>query len=119
MAKTPIRDDWPDLDDEALLDIRMSDLPLAVEGTLGERTAQLRSELDARGLRFPLNFYIADEWFTPDGATSIAIPFYLAHPRLERLEETQMFEVEGGEREWFMRILRHEAGHAIDNAFKL
>jgi hypothetical protein len=119
MAKTPIRGDWADLGDEPLLDIRMSDLPLAIEGTLADRTAQLRGELDARGLRFPLHFYIADEWFTPDGATSIAIPFYLAHPRLAQLEEAQMFEVEGGEYDWCMRILRHEAGHAIDNAFKL
>jgi hypothetical protein len=30
-----------------------------------------------------------------------------------------MFEVEGGEHEWSMRILRHEAGHAIDNAYQL
>ena len=82
------------------------------------RIAQLRDELDDRGLRFPLHFYLSDEWFTPDGATAIAIPFYLAHPRLERLEEAQMFEVEGGEHEWCMRILRHEAGHAIDNAYR-
>ena len=74
---------------------------------------------DARGLTFPLHFYLSDEWFTPDGATAIAIPFYLAHPRLEKLEEAQMLEVEGGEHEWCMRILRHEAGHAIDNAFRL
>ena len=69
--------------------------------------------------RFPLHFYLSDEWFTPDGATAIAIPFYLAHPRLEKLEEAQMLEVEGGEHEWCMRILRHEAGHAIDNAYRL
>ena len=49
----------------------------------------------------------------------IAIPFYLAHPRLEKLERTQMLEVEGGTPEWCMRILRHEAGHAIDNAYRL
>ena len=30
-----------------------------------------------------------------------------------------MLEVEGGEHEWCMRILRHEAGHVIDNAYKL
>jgi hypothetical protein len=30
-----------------------------------------------------------------------------------------MLEVEGGTPEWCLRILRHEAGHAIDNAFKL
>jgi hypothetical protein len=49
----------------------------------------------------------------------MAVPFYLTHPRLERLERTQMLEVEGGEHEWCMRILRHEAGHVIDNVFKL
>ena len=119
MARRPLRDDWAELGDEELLDLRMADLPLTVEGILADRIAQLRYELDDRGLRFPLHFYIAEEWFTPDGATAIAIPFYLAHPRLERLEEAQMFEVEGGEHEWGMRILRHEAGHAIDNAYKL
>ncbi len=119
MPRPAFRDNWLDLSDEALLDVRMSDLPLTIEGTLAERIAQLRAELEARGLRFPLHFYLSDEWFTPDGATAIAIPFYLAHSRLEALEETQMFEVEGGEYEWCMRILRHEAGHAIDNAFRL
>jgi hypothetical protein len=119
MARPPLRDGWPDFSDEELLDVRMSDLPLAIEGTLADRIAQLRGELDARDLRFPLHFYLSDEWFTPDGATAIAIPFYLAHPRLEKLEEAQMLEVEGGEHEWCMRILRHEAGHAIDHAFRL
>jgi hypothetical protein len=119
MARAQLRDGWPNLSDEELLDVRMSDLPLAIEGTLGARIAQLRAELDARDLRFPLHFYLSDEWFTPDGATAIAIPFYLSHPRLEKLEEAQMLEVEGGEHEWCMRILRHEAGHAIDNAFRL
>src|SRR5688572_13906467 len=119
MARRPLREDWAELGDEELLDLRMADLPLTVEGILADRIAQLRAELHERGLGIPLHFYIAEEWFTPDGATAIAIPFYLAHPRLERLEEAQMFEVEGGEHEWGMRILRHEAGHAIDNAYKL
>jgi hypothetical protein len=119
MARQKIGDDWPDFGDEQLLDLRPADLPLRIEGTLAARIDQLRSELDDRELRLPIHFYLADEWFTPDGATSIAIPFYLAHPRLEKLEEAQMFEVEGGEHEWGMRILRHEAGHALDNAFRL
>jgi hypothetical protein len=49
----------------------------------------------------------------------IAIPFYLAHPRLMKLENSQMLEVEGGDPEWCLQILRHEAGHAIDNAYNL
>jgi hypothetical protein len=112
-------DEWADFSDERLLDVRMADLPLAIEGELDERIAQLRRELEQRGLTFSLHCYLSDEWFTPDGATAIAVPFYLAHPRLAKLEEAQMFEVEGGEYEWCMRILRHEAGHAIDNAFRL
>ena len=119
MRRTLLGEDWPNLTDEQLLDARMADLPLSIGGTLAARTAQLREELDTRGLKLPLHYYLSDEWFTPDGSIAIAIPFYLAHPRLEKLEEAQMFEVEGGEHEWCMRILRHEAGHAIDNAFKL
>ena len=119
MPKRPVHETWPELDDDGLLEFRMSDLPLAIEGTLAQRTEQLREELRARGLNFKLHFYLSDEWFTPDGATAIAIPFYLAHSRLEKLEDTQMLEVEGGEYEWCMRILRHEAGHAIDNAYRL
>jgi hypothetical protein len=36
-----------------------------------------------------------------------------------KLERKQMLEVEGGADVECMRILRHEAGHAIDNAFRL
>jgi hypothetical protein len=119
MPRRPLPLDWDSLSDEELLNVRMCDLPVHIDNELAERTEQLRTELHAAGLRAPLHFYLSDEWFTPDGTTSIAIPFYLAHPRLARLEEAQMLEVEGGEYEWCMRILRHEAGHAIDNAFKL
>jgi len=115
-----VSSNWPELSDEELLKLRLSDLPLKLEGTVVEtRVDQLKRELDGRGLNFPLHFYLSDEWFTPDGQASMAVPFYLAHPRLERLEKAQMLAVEGGEHEWCMRILRHEAGHVIDNAYKL
>jgi hypothetical protein len=111
---------WADLNDEGLLDLRLCDLPLKIAGTaLETRIAQLDTELGAKGLRVPIHYYLAEEWFTPDGFASMAVPFYLAHPRLERLEQAQMLEVEGGEPEWCMRILRHEAGHVVDNAYKL
>jgi putative zinc-binding metallo-peptidase len=112
--------DWTTLPDEKLLDVRMCDLPLAIEGTeIEPRIGQLNSELEARGLHFKPHYYLSDEWFTPDGIPGIAIPFYLAHPRLAKLEEAEMLEVEGGDLEACLRILRHEAGHAIDNAYQL
>ncbi|MFN2445042.1 MAG: putative zinc-binding metallopeptidase [Vicinamibacterales bacterium] len=112
--------DWADLPDEQLLDLRLADLPLRIEGSaLEPRIAELRAELEARALRVPLHFYLSDEWFTPDGVAAMAVPFYLVHPRLERLEKAQMLAVEGGEHDWCMRILRHEVGHVIDNAHRL
>ena len=112
--------DWTTLSDEKLLEIRMCDLKLSIEGTeLEQHIAQLNAELDARGLAFRPHYYLSDEWFTPDGVPSVAIPFYLAHPRLAKLEEAEMLEVEGGDPESCLRILRHEAGHAIDNAYQL
>jgi hypothetical protein len=120
MPRSPIPADWPELPDEQLLDLRLSDLPLRIEGSVLEgRVAKLAAELEARELVLPIHFYISTEWFTPDDTTSMAVPFYLTHPRLERLEKAQMLEVEGGDPDWCMRILRHEAGHVIDNAFKL
>jgi hypothetical protein len=111
---------WTTLGDEALLDVRMCDLELSIDGTeLEARIAQLNAELTARGLNFKPHYYLSDEWFTPDGIPGIAIPFYLAHPRLAKLEEAEMLEVEGGDYESCLRILRHEAGHAIDNAYRL
>jgi hypothetical protein len=111
---------WSNWSDEQLLDVRLRDLGLRIEGTeLEGRIAQIYQELGDHGLGFRPHFWLSDEWFTPDDVPGVAIPFYLAHPRLTRLELTQMLEVEGGTPEWCMRILRHETGHAIDNAYRL
>ncbi len=108
------------LSDEQLLDLRMSDLKLTIRGTvLEKRIAQLNEELAARGLKFKPHFWLSEDWFSPDDVPGIAIPFYLAHRRLMRLERKQLLDVEGGTHEWCMKILRHETGHAIDTAFRL
>ena len=111
---------WPALDDQRLLDLRPCDLALRVEDSpLQPRVEQLYDELASRGIRFRPHVWLSDEWFSPDGVPGIAAPFYLAHRRLADLEQGQMLEVEGGTRDWCMRILRHEAGHALDNAYRL
>ena len=112
--------EWASWPDEKLLEIRLCDLGVTIEGTeIEQRIAQLKEELDARTPRFRPYYWLADEWFTPDDVPGIAIPFYLAHPRLAKLELAQMLEVEGGDTDSCMKILRHEAGHAIDNAYRL
>jgi hypothetical protein len=108
------------LSDEELLRLRFRDLKLSIERSpLKRRVERLYSELRGRGIQVRPHVWLSEEWFSPDGVPGIAVPFYLAHPRLERLERHIMREVEGGNARWFMRILRHEAGHAVDNAYRL
>ena len=111
---------WEDLPEEELLDLRFCDLKLKIAGTeLEPAIARLYDELAQRGIAFQPHCWLAQEWFSPDGIPGIAIPFYLAHRRLAGIERRFMREVEGGNRNWLMRILRHEAGHAVDTAYRL
>ena len=110
---------WASFKDEELLSVRIRDLGVRIEGSdLEPRVAKLHAELAARGLSVQPPCYLGDEWFTPTDVPAIAIPFYLAHPRLKQLEYHQMMEVEGGTPDWCDQLLRHECGHAIDHAYR-
>lgn len=110
---------WQSLKDEDLLKLRICDLGVKIEGSeLEPRIEQLQNELTTRGVSLRPDCYLGDEWFSPEGVPSIAIPFYLAHPRLKQLEVHQMMEAEGGTPEWCLMLLRHECGHALDHAYK-
>jgi hypothetical protein len=111
---------WTRLDDDSLLELRFCDMRLSLANTRLEASVRrLYGELARKGIRFRPHVWLAEEWFSPDGIPGIAVPFYLVHPRLVRLERRFMNEVEGGNAKWLMRILRHETGHAIDTAFGL
>jgi len=100
--------------------MRIRDLGLRIQGTpIEHRVERLHGELTRRGIDFDPHAWLSSEWFSPDGIPGIAVPFYLAHPRLMRLEARQMLEVEGGTERACMKILRHEAGHAVDTAYRL
>ncbi len=108
---------WPDT---KLMEVRMKDLGLTIEGTwIEDCIAELHDELEHRGLRLRPHMWLSDEWFSPDRIAGVAIPFYLAHPRLIRLERSQMIDVEGGTVAECMRILRHETGHAFQHGYQL
>lgn len=111
---------WSRLSDEELLKMRFCDLKLSIERSpLARHLRRLYADLERRGISVRPHAWLAEEWFSPDGVPGIAVPFYLAHPRLERLERRIMREAEGSNSRLLMRILRHEAGHAIDNAYRL
>ncbi len=111
---------WTKLTDEQLLELRICDLPLSLEHSfIQTQVERLYQRLEKRGICFKPACYLSTEWFTPTNVPAIAIPFYLAHPRLRKLEYNQMLEVEGGTPEWCQQLLRHECGHAIDHAYGL
>lgn len=112
--------DFSTLTDESLLATRIQDLPLKIEGTpYATLIAKFRAELAAKGVPLVPEIYLGDEWFSPEGKVAIAIPFYLAHPRLISLEKKMMLEAEGAEPADFLKLLRHEAGHSLDHAYQL
>src|ERR1044071_2484460 len=96
----------------------IKELGLKLEGSPLERfVQQLYRELERKGLKkFRPACYLTDEWGCPDGQPVIGIPFYLADPKLARLERA-MNDLED-ERE-IMMYLRHEAGHAFNYAYRL
>jgi hypothetical protein len=80
---------------------------------------QLKSKLKKRGIKISPLIWASDEWFCPEGKSSIAIPFTLFHPRLIKLEKKHLGFCEGESEKEFYQLLVHECGHAIDHAYKL
>ncbi len=111
---------WYQRKTDELLQMRLCDLPLRIQGSeIEPQIQQLYAQLETRGIPLRPPCYLGDEWFSPNGAPAIAVPFYLAHPRLKELEMAQMLEVAGGDPISCQQLLRHESGHAVDHAFKL
>lgn len=101
-----------------LLGRRISELGLSLHGTRVEQlVSRLHAELAARAIAFRPSVYLSDEWGCPDGSPIIGVPFYLADQRLERIEAEHAGSIESDDEA--MRYLRHEAGHAVNYAFRL
>ncbi len=96
-SKRKPRRGWARCSDQRLLEQRFRDLDLRIERTwLQSCVNRLYQELENRGILFRPHVWLSTEWFSPDGIPGIAVPFYLAHPRLMRLERRKMLQVEGG-----------------------
>ncbi len=111
---------WAEWPTERLLDLHFRDLGVTIQGTWLEHCVQrLYAELARRELTVRPHVWLSEEWFSPSGVPGVAVPFYLAHPRLIRLERHMMIEAEGASREGCMKLLRHEAGHAVQHAYRI
>jgi hypothetical protein len=100
---------------QEILSKPIQQLGLKLEGSPLERfVQQLYKELAAKGLnRFRPRCYLTDEWGCPNMEPVIGIPFYLADPKLQRLE-SEMNDIEDSRQ--IMMYMRHEAGHAFHYA---
>jgi len=97
---------------------KVSELGLRVEGSPVEGyVRQLYLELERRGFkRFRPVCYLTDEWCCPDQQPVLGIPFYLADPKLRKLEKA----VDALETDrQVMMYMRHEAGHVFNYAYRL
>lgn len=111
---------WSRKREKNLLEYKISSLDLKIEGSAIEPLiGRLYRELAQKGLAYRPPCFLADEWFCPVGIPAIGIPFYLAHSRLRKIEQKNILEVEGGAKSEFMRLIRHEAGHAYSYAYLL
>jgi len=111
---------WENLEDAEILKLRMKDLKISLKDeSLVTCILKVQKELGEKGLQLSPYYYLGDEWFSPEGEIAISIPFFLAHPRLRRLEKNFMMECEGDTDEEFLRLLRHEMGHVFEHAFKV
>jgi len=103
---------------QEILSKPIQQLGLRLEGSPLERfVQQLYEELLDKGLsRFRPKCYLTDEWGCPNMEPVIGIPFYLADPKLQRLE-SEMNDIEDARQ--IMMYMRHEAGHAFNYAYAL
>lgn len=104
-----------------LLNTRVCDLPLKIDGLLRDCVLELYRELKRKRISLRPRFYLGaeldDGWGCVDGTSCIEVPFYLASRELMELHRDYYSDVEG--RDEIMKILRHETGHAINYAYKL
>jgi hypothetical protein len=108
-----------DTKQQELLSRRISELPLKIEGTrLEELIIGLYKELEAAGIAFKPNIYLSDSWGCPNEVPVIGIPFHLADPALCSFFG-QMSGIEAENDMTLTMILRHEAGHAFNYAYRL
>ena len=97
---------------------RIRELGLKLEGSPVEPyVRQLYRELERRGLhKFRPVCYLTDEWGCPDQQPILGIPFYLADPKLGKLER-EVDDLEDSRE--IMMYMRHEAGHVFNYAYRL
>ncbi len=107
------------LDENQILGLKIRSLKPKLQPEQDLAIKKLHKQLKAKGIKWRPHIWFSREWFSPDGVGGFAIPFMLTHKKLIRLERKYLGFCEGASPEEFYKLCCHEAGHAIDNAYKL
>ena len=106
---------WEHYTDKQLMKMKLKDLDINFTLRSNELINTVCAEVAQRGIFLQVAHYISTEWFTAYKSRAIAIPFYLFHPRLTNLEIEKTGWSEGNDENYFLKLLRHEIGHIIDD----
>ncbi len=108
------------LNDDQWLDMSFEHIKFDIKNHwINDCLLTVRAELKQKGIKPFFHTWVSDEWFSPDGCPGIAIPFYLFHPSYIRLMKKYKLPVEGTSESMALKLIRHEVGHAIENAWRL
>jgi hypothetical protein len=117
--RNAVRMSMVDTQEQGLLSKKINELALKIDGTPVERLVfQLYQELERAGISIKPKTYLSDGWGCPNRVPVIGIPFYLVDPKLYSLK-SQLTGIEPEDDTEVMMILRHEAGHAFNYAYRL
>lgn len=97
---------------QKFLTTKIKDLELSLD-SMAPYFDKLKDELKKHDIILWPDFYFGDEWGCVDKAISISIPFYFANEDLKEIDQSPATHSE------FLKILRHETGHAVNYAYKL
>ncbi len=107
------------LSDQELLKTRVCDLSLSLPRKYKAEITRLNNLLREKKILWKPHYWFSNEWFCPDGVAGIAIPYTLCDPKLVNIEKRYLGFSEGEKPQDFFKLLCHETGHAIDNAYRL
>ncbi len=63
--------------------------------------------------------WCSTDWFSPDGESGFAFPFYLLDDQLKNIYLKHFYDLDGNHDEEILKLFRHEMSHVIDNTFGL
>lgn len=101
-----------------ILDSKVGDLDLSIQGALAQCLREVVSNLAAHGISWAPTYYLGDgDFWTTNLGVSVNVPWFLANATLWRLANQQASTAYTATD--VTKVLRHETAHALLYAFRI